>query len=303
MLDTLSIGFTVGNLDKALTFYTQVLAFKHLSTLELSGEGYEQFYGIPNARLRVATLSLGQEKLELTEFITPKGRPIPKDSKSNDLWFQHIAIVVSDMQAAYEQLSSYKVSAASHRPQRLPDWNKAAAGIEAFYFRDPEGHNLELISFPADKGDIRWQRHDALFLGIDHSAIAISQTEKSLSLYQSVLGLKLAGESENYGIEQENLSGVPNAHVRISGLRANSGLGIEFLDYSQVGKTMPITYANDLWFWTITLRSSNLETTQEKLLENGFKPSAITVLKDQGLGFTKGFLLKDPDGHFLRIVS
>ncbi len=30
-------------------------------------------------------------------------------------------------------------------PQRLPDWNTAAAGIGAYKFRDPEGHRLQLL--------------------------------------------------------------------------------------------------------------------------------------------------------------
>ncbi len=66
---------------------------------------------------------------------------------------------------------------ASSGPQRLPDWNKNAGGIRAFYFRDPDGHPLEILQFPADKGNPKW--HDAngrLFLGIDHTAIVISDT-------------------------------------------------------------------------------------------------------------------------------
>ena len=71
----------------------------------------------------------------MTEYLTPRGRPIPVDSRSNDQWFQHIAIVVSDMDKAYQQLRAHKVQHTSTGPQRIPDWNKAAAGIKAFYFR------------------------------------------------------------------------------------------------------------------------------------------------------------------------
>ncbi len=78
-------------------------------------------------------------------------------SRSNDLWFQHIAIVVSDMDRAYQKLCQFDVTSISTAPQKLPDYIEAAAGIEAFYFRDPDGNALELISFPPDKGDPRWQ--------------------------------------------------------------------------------------------------------------------------------------------------
>jgi hypothetical protein len=72
----------------------------------------------------------------LTEHLRNKGRAIPADSRSFDHWFQHIAIVVSDMDAAYEHLRRAKVKHVSTAPQTLPAWNKDAGGIKAFYFRD-----------------------------------------------------------------------------------------------------------------------------------------------------------------------
>jgi catechol 2,3-dioxygenase-like lactoylglutathione lyase family enzyme len=57
------------------------------------------------------------------------------------------------------------------------------------------------------------------FWGIDHTAIAVSNTQTSLQFYQVLLGLRLAGESENYGTEQEHLNNVFGARLHISGLR------------------------------------------------------------------------------------
>src|SRR5213080_322929 len=127
---------------------------------------------------------------------------MPVDACSNDLWFQHIAIVVNDMDEAYRQLRSHKVRHASTGPQTIPASNKAAAGIRAFYFKDPDGHNLEIIYFPPGKGDPRWQqKRDKLFLGIDHTAIVVPSTQNGLRFYRDLLGLKLAGESLNHGTE------------------------------------------------------------------------------------------------------
>jgi hypothetical protein len=39
--------------------------------------------------------------MELTEYIMAQGRPFPSDSRSNDGWFQHVAIILSDMNRAY----------------------------------------------------------------------------------------------------------------------------------------------------------------------------------------------------------
>ena len=83
-----------------------------------------------------------------------------------------------------------------------------AAGIKAFYFKDPDHHALEILWFPPGKGDPKWHRPAAtkLFLGIDHTAIVVNDTEASLKFYREALGLKQVAESENYGVEQKHLN-------------------------------------------------------------------------------------------------
>lgn len=126
-------------------------------------------------------MKLGEESIELTEFLAPRGRPAPADARSNDRWFQHVAIIVSDMDRAYRWLREHKVQHASSGPQLLPAWNPNSGGIRAFYFRDPDGHPLEVLWLPQGKGVARWHAPtDRLFLGIDHTAIVISDTEASL---------------------------------------------------------------------------------------------------------------------------
>ena len=200
-----SVGMTVSDMDRAVEFYS-ALTFQKISDVEVLGEQFEHLEGVFGARMRIVRMQLGKEYLDLTQYLAPPGRPIPVDSRSNDLWFQHIAIVVRDMDQAFDKLHALKVQFVSTGPQTLPPSIKAAAGIKAFYFRDPDQHNLEIIYFPPRKGDPRWQEQtDNLFLGIDHTAIGISSTDASLHFYRDLLGLRRAGESENFGTEQEHL--------------------------------------------------------------------------------------------------
>src|SRR6058998_1983900 len=188
-----AVGMTVGNMERSTAFYSGVLGFEKISDVEVVGEDYERFQGVFGLRMRVVRMKLGDEAIELTEYLAPKGRPIPVDSRSNDRWFQHIAIITSDMEKAYLWLRQNRVEHASSGPQRLPDWNKNAGGIRAFYFKDPDGHSLEILSFPEGKGDAKWHRgSDRLFLGIDHTAIAVSDTDASLKFYRDLLGLHVA---------------------------------------------------------------------------------------------------------------
>src|SRR5207245_9929032 len=108
--------------------------------------------------------------------------------------------------------------------------------------KDPDVHPVELLAFPEGKGAAKWHKtSDRLFLGIDHTAIAVSDTESSLKFYRDVLGLRVAGESENYGTEQEHLNNVFGARLRITALRAASRPGIESLEYLATRDGRPIT--------------------------------------------------------------
>ena len=302
-------GMTVANMDRSVDFFSKVLAFQKVSDIEVAGSEYERLQGVFGARLRVVRMKLGSEFIELTEYLAPQGRPIPVDSRANDRWFQHIAIVVSDMDRAYRQLRAHKVRHASTGPQTLPASNKAAGGIRAFYFKDPDGHNLEIIYFPPDKGDPRWQKPNGrLFLGIDHTAIVVESTDTSLKFYRDLLGLELVGESLNHGTEQEHLNNVAGARLRISGLRARSGLGIEFLDYLEPksGRPAPAdTQANDLWHWQTTLATTSAAKAVEKIQAAGGKivSPGVAEIANEKLGFVRGFLACDPDGHGLQFIE
>ncbi len=303
-----SVGMTVSDMERAVEFYSRVLTFEKTSDVELSGTDYEHFEGVFALRMRVVRLRLGEESIELTEYLAPRGRPIPADLRSNDRSFQHIAIIVRDMEAAYRRLREHRVEHASSGPQKLPEWNRNAAGIEAFYFRDPDGHPLEILSFPAGKGDAKWHRPtERLFLGIDHTAIVVADTDASLKFYRDLLGLEVAGESENYGTEQEHLNAVFGARLRITSLRPSTGPSIEFLEYisPRDGRPDPGTRPNDVLHRHTRLLTADAEAAARMLRSSRaafLSPGPVNLEKGE-LGFRKGFLVNDPDGHVVEIVE
>jgi MIP family channel proteins len=304
-----TIGLTVANIDRSVAFYHDVLGFEKVSDVEVSGPAYELLTGVFGMQARVVLMRLGQERIELTEYLAPRGLPAPADSRSNDLWFQHIAIITSDVEQAYLWLRRRQVEQVSPEPQRLPDWNPKAGGIKAFYFRDPDGHPLEILEFPPDKGDARWHRAgDGIFLGIDHTAIVITDTERSLRFYRDLLGLRVAGRSENWGPEQERLNNVIGARLRITTLRAATGPGVELLEYltPHTGRRAPVDpAANDLVHWHTTVVASDSVASAARLRDGraDFVSPEVVQLPDRTLGFSAGFLVRDPDGHVLRVTG
>ena len=67
-----SVGMTVQDMDRALAFYTGVLPFVKEYDVEVAGRPWEQLEGVFGARARVVGLRLGDERLELTDYLAPE---------------------------------------------------------------------------------------------------------------------------------------------------------------------------------------------------------------------------------------
>lgn len=304
-----SVGMTVSDMDRSVDFYGRVLSFGKISDIELTGYQYEHLEGVFGARVRIVRMQLGNELVELTEYLAPSGRAAPSDSRSNDRWFQHVAIITGNMDKAYAWLRQNNVQQVSSGPQTLPEYIQPAAGIRAFYFSDPDGHPLEILQFPPDKGAVKWhQAGDKLFLGIDHTAIVVSNTDASLKFYRDAVGFSVAGESENYGSEQEHLNNIFGARLRITSLRAAEGPGIELLEYLAPpgGRAVPADErSNDIVHHQTRLIVADIESLARRLNIGRFRlisPGIVPTPKAE-LGFRSGLLVRDPDGHPIEFVE
>ncbi|NJK56172.1 MAG: glyoxalase [Pleurocapsa sp. SU_5_0] len=302
------VGMTVANMEQSIKFYTEVLSFQKIKDLEVAGDDWSKLQGIFGLRMRVVQMQLGEEMIVLMEYLTPQGRPIPVDSRSNDRWFQHIAIAVKDMDKAYQHLRQYNVKHTSTSPQTLPG-NLKSAGVEAFYFKDPDGHNLELITFPPDKGDPKWlQQTDKLFLGIDHSAVGVKDAQASFGLYRDRLKLELAAEVENYGSEFEHVTCVFSSRVHVNSLKGSEGIGFELLEYIAPtdGKSMPVdSRACDLWHYQTVISVDDLVSLEQELRSAPcqFISPGIVKMSSNQLGFSQALSIRDLDGHVLHLVN
>lgn len=304
-----AIGITVSDMDRSLKFYSEVLQFTKISDTEVEGTQWEKLYGVFGLRIRVVQLQLGNEIIELTDYLTTGGRSIPEDARSNDLFFQHIAIVVSDMDSAYRLLRKYNVPHVSTAPQTLPVSIPEAAGIKAFYFQDPDRHNLEIIYFPKNKGQAKWQQANGhIFLGIDHTAIGVSNTQSSHAFYQQQLGIERKGDSWNKGIEQEHLNNVEGASLHITGYRSDAGPGVEFLEYLQPGpgrKYPADTRSDDIWNWYTIVQVDDADKLFESLKRSPsqlkFISKSVTSIYQNNKPAYKAFMLRDPDGHAILV--
>ncbi len=308
----LRVAITVKELSRSIEFYTNILNFKLVGRYNLNNPAAGWLFGLTDASqvfgVEVAVMALGDEIIELMEFQnSAPTKGIPVDTASNDLWFQHLAIVVSNIELAWEHLKKFDIESISPSPQRLPKYLQAA-GISAYYFNDPDGHVLELIHFPADKGDSKWHTNKAgLFLGIDHTAIVVQNTQNSITYYQN-LGFEIKSQTENYGPQQEKLNQVEDSHLLITGLKLGQGMGVEMLDFIKPENGRPIPGTSqpyDLIYWHTVIEVDDLTTTFNWMKAQGSQlvSTKITRLLDWQKNVFEGFIARDYDGHATLILK
>jgi catechol 2,3-dioxygenase-like lactoylglutathione lyase family enzyme len=274
------VGLTTPDAVGLCQFYERALGFRLLT----AGRREEQnlAWASQGSAYR-ATLSLGGEMIELMQFERP-GRPYPVTSSASDLSFQHFAIVVSDMARAYQRLCSVDGWSAisTDGPQTLPP---SSGGVVAFKFRDPDGHPLELLAFPERETPVHWQARPKadLLLGIDHSAISVSDSARSIAFYQA-LGLRATSRSLNRGYEQARLDGLAEPRVEVTALSPRRPTPhVELLCYRSA------THGGG----GADLRYNDVAAT--RLVFETMRAADAAAVGEQAL--------IDPDGHHLVIVE
>ena len=253
-----SVAMTVGNLDVSRAFYESVLKFQFLSETEVSGEAYEHLYGVFGLRAAHRHAQAGRRKTAIGAVHCTARSPVPRGfSQQRSLvsarghhrvGYGSCVCVAARAQRDLSPRAAPKCFL--NRTNRLPAFQPSIFGI-------PTGTTWKCCISRDDKGNPKWHEHTGrLFLGIDHTAIVVADTESSLKFYRDTLGLAIVGASENYGTEQEHLNNVFGARLRITALRAARGPGVELLEYltPRDGRALPLdTRANDIWHWQINL--------------------------------------------------
>ncbi|MET7243315.1 VOC family protein [Methylobacterium sp. EM32] len=278
-----------GNPDALAGFYRGALGFTDAEAPPDPGV----------AGTRAVPLRLGGQRLDLVAM-TPPGRPYPGDVLGFSPLFQHCAIIVSDMAAAQARLSAHPGwrQISTDGPVRLP---ASSGGVTAFKFRDPEGHPLEFLAFPPAATPEAWRRPDASdpCLGLDHSAISVADTARSVAFYES-LGLSVASSSLNTGAEQARLDAVADPTVEVTGLGFPDGRPphVELLCYRG---DLPRP-ASDLAVNDVAATRLVIAMPDEKALAAACAAHAGRLVSG-GVGPRSDggadALLRDPDGHLV----
>jgi len=141
-------GVVVKNMENMIAFYRDTFGFQIALDTQVSGKETDDIVNFPVEHERIVLMSLGTMQIELLEY-RPSGRGYPGDYRSNDLFGVHLAFQTDDMERDSAMLKAKGVGIISKGGfQTIPHDHPIFAGTKVLYFRDPEGHPLELIQTP-----------------------------------------------------------------------------------------------------------------------------------------------------------
>ena len=296
----LRVSITVADLAGTAAFYRDWLGLDVGPEQSLGDPAWADLLGLElDSTARAVDIMVGGHAIKLVAF-DPLGQPYPAMRASNDQWFEHVALVAGDMTAAWERLEGGTPGEVTiGAPVLLPP---NTGSVTAFKFRDPEGHPLELISFPKGVGAPVWhQTPGSGILGYDHTAISVMDMERSVDFYTGLLGFHIGGRSLNQGPEQDRLDELPACEVDVVALQPSEVATphVELLHYrTPLGRTLttPVN-ANDVAAARQVHQVDDLETLAKRLKEADVPivSSGIVTLKAGG----RAASVRDPDGHMI----
>ncbi|MBI2872362.1 MAG: VOC family protein [Chloroflexi bacterium] len=147
-------GFVVGDIERSLPFYRDLLGLKVERDAVLEGDFISHLTGFPNTRLRIVYLGTGDGRhaVELLQYLDPVGRR-PRRPNGNDVGASHLGIIVDDLETLYRDLSFKGVRFVNTPARREAQYPWA---VRAAYVLDPDGNRLEFIERPpAPPGEAR----------------------------------------------------------------------------------------------------------------------------------------------------
>lgn len=128
-------GVTVADLDRAVSFYRQVLGLDLVDRFSVSGRAFATAVGVDGATGEFAHLDAGGSRLELVEY-RPSGEPSRPDAV-NQPGATHLAFAAENVDELYAGLPDDVETVSA--PQTTD------SGATILFLQDPEGNLIEVI--------------------------------------------------------------------------------------------------------------------------------------------------------------
>lgn len=140
------VGICVSDMDRSLRFWRDGLGFEVLREFEFRGSSWKRVIELDDLELQTRIIRRDHMTLELMAFAKPGHVGTTERSPMNRLGFTHLAVWVSDIDAAARLVEDYggrvieETRTSFDHPKLTGRW---------LICTDPDGIRVELVEYPA----------------------------------------------------------------------------------------------------------------------------------------------------------
>ncbi len=139
---------------------------------------------------------------------------------------------------------------------------------------------------------------------IHHTGLTVSDLDRALAFYRDALGLEVVMEQEKAGGYLAEITGYPEARVRMAHLATASGARIELFEYLEPrGRDEPLE-PRDVGITHVCLVVADIHDAYANLVAAGAEPFTEPIPIDTGANAgAYGLYVRDPDGIVLELFQ
>ena len=198
-------GYTVGQLEPAVAFFSQTLGVEH-THMQVSDQPYlARVTGLPGTSLKVGFVQIEDDRLalELLDFVQPRGRPAGVGYGRPGTCY--VGWAVDDLQVIYQRLRRQGVTfLAEPQPVDFGPW----AGGLATLLLGPDGILIELIETMGSAGP------QGRLKRVHHITFTVNNLVAALSFLRGGLGLAVVAQEAADSAYARRIGGRADGRLR-----------------------------------------------------------------------------------------
>jgi catechol 2,3-dioxygenase-like lactoylglutathione lyase family enzyme len=148
-------------------------------------------------------------------------------------------------------------------------------------------------------------RKNFRIISADHTGITVSDLDRSLAFWRDILGFEFSHTAHQTGELAEEITGIPDAEIKLAVLKVPGGHKIELLQYlAPSDRRLARLRPCDVGFVHVALLVNDLDAVLKNIADSGWKAAGKSQTLKTGPNAGKRVVYaRDPDGTTIEFMQ